>query len=331
MLLARSPLRISVGGGGTDLPSFYNGVGTTFSSLAISRYVYVSVAMRFYEQLLIKYIKLEEAETLDNLENELFREIIRAHSDQTSHLEVASFSEVPGGTGLGSSGSFSCALIAAFEAKKGFDRSADWIARAATYVEMITLSRPIGLNDQYISAHGGFKRFQVSPDGSVTTFDIALSSEAEMVLIQNWQLFFLGTTRLSSSALIRESAELNVQGKSGETRGSDLVSIGRELTDAVISADLKLSAEIIDYQFKLKLERQRGLTEPVVMEAAGHAKANGALATKLVGAGGSGFLLTLSDQPERLSKEMSAAGFTELTFEVAAEGTKVLVNDQAKT
>ena len=326
MIITRSPLRISVGGGGTDLPSFYEGHGTTFSSLAISRYVYTSVSQRFFDRILIKYLQNEEVDNLDDIKNDLFREIIRFVSGDIKSLEISTFSEVPGGTGLGSSGSFSCALILSlFELQKkqiGVAR----IAELATHIEKDILLRPIGLQDQYISAYGGFHEFCVTKSGVVQPRRIQLSEFAKNKIERNWQLFFLGATRSSSVSLETEGKALSSKPDIVSPDGAALVELGKEFTNFVKLGDLDACGRIIQDQFERKLERQKGLTDSVVFDAKATALKYNALGCKLVGAGGTGFLLVLSENPEDISREFDTRGYKELTFSVSETGTETLLN-----
>ena len=328
MIITKSPLRISIGGGGTDLKSFYQNKGTVFSSIAIDKYVYISLATRFYDEILLKYSITEKVRNIYDIKNELFREIIKRYSNLKKKLEITSFSEVPSGTGLGSSGSFSCAMIKAFYEFNSKKISASQLAKEATIVERDILKKPIGLQDQYISAYGGFREFKVNKNGFVRSKLINLKSNSRNLIKYNFQLFFLGNSRLSDKILASDQAFFKKLNKKKDSSYADLISLGLEINNAIINADMISIAKIMNIQQSLKEKRHLSLTEDIVKEAIKYAKINGAMGAKLIGAGGTGFLMTLSQCPDHLLKKMKKKNFQDLKFDIANKGTTVLHYDK---
>ena len=167
MIITRSPLRISLGGGGTDLPSYYREHGGFLIAAAIDKYVYINVHRRFVDGFLLKYSHLEEAATIDEIKHPIIREALKLAGVQERNLEITSMADIPAGTGLGSSGSFTTALLKALHAlRKNLVHPAE-LAEQACHIELEKLREPIGKQDQYIAAYGGITCFHFLPDGQV--------------------------------------------------------------------------------------------------------------------------------------------------------------------
>src|SRR5256714_10398001 len=206
MIISRSPLRISLGGGGTDLPSYYRKHGGFLIAAAIDKYVYINVHRRFVEGFLLKYSHLEEAATIDEIRHPIIREALRITEVQERNLEITSMADIPAGTGLGSSGSFTTALLKALHAlKKNLIHPAE-LAEQACCIELEKLGEPIGKQDQYIAAYGGITSFRFLPDGRVEAAPLAISEETLFNLEDNLLLFFTGYAR-SASAILKEQDE----------------------------------------------------------------------------------------------------------------------------
>src|SRR5262245_54586114 len=177
MIIARSPLRISLGGGGTDLPSYYQDHSGLVLAAAIDKYVYITLHQRFVPRILLKYSQMEEVDSVEQIKHPLIREALRLVGCTTSHLEMTSMADIPAGTGLGSSGSFTTALLKALHAlNKNLVDPAE-LAEQACYIELDILQEPVGKQDQYIAAFGGITHFRFMPNGQVEAWPLKIDNE----------------------------------------------------------------------------------------------------------------------------------------------------------
>src|SRR4026209_1657675 len=206
MIITRSPLRISLGGGGTDLPSYYRNHGGFLIAAAIDKYIYITVHRRFVDGFLLKYSHLEEVSSIDEIEHPIIREALKLAGVSERNLEIASMADIPAGTGLGSSGSFTTALLKALHAlRKNLVHPAE-LAEQACHIELEKLGEPIGKQDQYIAAYGGITCFRFMPNGQVEAWPLKISEETLYDLEDNLLLFFTGYSR-SASAILQEQDE----------------------------------------------------------------------------------------------------------------------------
>ena len=203
MIITRSPLRVSLGGGGTDLPSYSRDHGGFLIAGAIDKYVYINIHPRFVDGFLLKYSHMEEAASIDDIRHPIIREALRAAEIHARNLEITSMADIPAGTGLGSSGSFTTALLKALHAFNKNVIHPDQLAEQACHVEIDRLKEPIGKQDQYIAAFGGITCFEFGQDGSVRASRLAISEETLFDLEDNLLLFFTGYSR-SASAILKE-------------------------------------------------------------------------------------------------------------------------------
>ena len=194
MIITRTPLRISIGGGGTDLPSYYEQFGGFVVSAAISQYIFVSINRMFAPGYTLKYSSLENVQTVDEIRHPILREALRRYNGE-GHLEIASIADVPAGTGLGSSGTFTVGLLKALLAYKRKHVSAADLAEEACDIEINVLRQAVGKQDQYIAAFGGLTAFDFHPDGSVTAKPLAISNDTLLDLEHNMLMFFTGYSR----------------------------------------------------------------------------------------------------------------------------------------
>ena len=210
MLIARSPLRITLGGGGTDLPSYYEHHSGFLVAAAIDKYVYITLHQTFSQELIIKYSKLERAQTVEEIEHPIVREALKLVLGQAAGLEITSMADIPAGTGLGSSGSFTTALLKALHAhQKNLVHPAE-LAEQACDIELNRLHEPIGKQDQYIAAYGGITCFKFLPGGRVEAWPLKISEETLYNLEDNLLLFFTGYSR-SASKILKEQDDRTTQ------------------------------------------------------------------------------------------------------------------------
>ena len=325
MYISKAPLRISIGGGGTDLPAFYENSGTTFSSLAIDKYITVVITERFTEKFFIRYLENEEVSNVYEINHDIIRTVLQKKLKPKQYLEIASFADVPGGTGLGSSGTFTVALLSALNAYLGRKSDQFGLAQEATQIEMNDLQRPIGLQDQYIAAFGGFTKFNVTKSGFVKPQIIQLHPMAKDMVNKNLLLFYCGDQRDASKLLQFEKTEILSEIKSlHKNTYKDVLLLGKEMTESIQIGNIKEYGRILGEYWAVKRERQKHYTDTVVNEIYEIGLQNGALGGKLVGAGGNGFLLFATEKPEILKKAMHLRGVRELNFEISEVGVSVI-------
>src|SRR5262247_1332679 len=203
MIITRSPLRVSLAGGGTDLPSYSCEYGGFLIAGAIDKYVYINVHSRFVDGFLLKYSHMEEAASIDDIRHPIIREALRLLDIRSRNLEITSMADIPAGTGLGSSGSFATALLKALHTyKKNVVHPHD-LAEQACHIEIDILKEPVGRQDQYIAAYGGITCFEFQKDGVVSPSPLSISEETLFNLEDNLLLFFTGYSR-SASAILKE-------------------------------------------------------------------------------------------------------------------------------
>jgi D-glycero-alpha-D-manno-heptose-7-phosphate kinase len=324
MIITRSPLRISLGGGGTDLPSYYQEHTGFLIAAAIDKYVYITLHQTFVPELIIKYSKLERVLTVDEVEHPIIRESLRLVGIEAPSLEITSMADIPAGTGLGSSGSFTTALLKAFHAhKKNLVHPAE-LAEQACEIEIQKLREPIGKQDQYIAAYGGITCFKFMPDGRVEAWPLKISEETLFNLEDNLLLFFTGYSR-SASTILREQNDKSKKADKPMTENLHFIKdLGKQSQRALEGSDLHEFARLMDVHWQRKKERSRGMSNTNINAWYDCAMANGALGGKLIGAGGGGFLMFYADDKSRLRHAMREKGLTEVRFRFDFEGTKIL-------
>ncbi len=326
MIITRTPLRISIGGGGTDLPSYYEQFGGFVLSAAISQYIFVSINRMFGSGYTLKYSSLENVQTVDEIRHPILREVLRRHNGE-GYIEIASIADVPAGTGLGSSGTFTVGLLKALLAHKRKHISAADLAGEACDIEMNILHRAVGKQDQYIAAFGGLTSFEFRPDGSVTATPLAISNDTLLDLEHNLLMFFTGYSR-SSIGVLDDQKKRSLEGDSTMIDNLHFVKqLGISSKEALESGKTHCYAELMREHWEHKRVRSRGMSNDQINHWHCVGMKNGALGGKLVGAGGGGYLLFYADDPMRLRRAMSQEGLNELRFRFDHDGSTVLVRD----
>ena len=325
MIITRSPLRISLGGGGTDLPSYYREHTGFLIAAAIDKYVYITLHDTFVPELIIKYSKLERVQTIDQIEHPIIREAMRYVGLDAPSLELTSMADIPAGTGLGSSGSFTTALLKALHAKKKNLVHAAELAEQACHIELDKLGEPIGKQDQYIAAYGGITCFRFLPDGKVEAWPLKISEETLFNLEDNLLLFFTGYSR-SASKILKEQDDRSKAADKGMVDNLHFVKdLGCQSQAALEGGDLEEFARLMDVHWQRKKERSGGMSNPQINEWYDLAMASGALGGKLIGAGGGGFLMFYASDKTKLRHAMREKGLREVRFRFDFEGTKIVV------
>jgi D-glycero-alpha-D-manno-heptose-7-phosphate kinase len=324
MIIARSPLRISLGGGGTDLPSYYEKFGGFLIAAAIDRYVYITLHETFVPGLIVKYSELERVPDASQLKHPIIREAFSLLGITDKSLELTSMADIPAGTGLGSSGSFTTALLKALHAhKKDLVHPAELAAEACD-IELNRLHEPIGKQDQYIAAYGGLTCFNFLPGGKVEAWPLKVSEETRDNLEDNLLLFFTGYSRSASAILKEQDQKSKSDDKSMIENLHFVKELGLQSKAALESGNLHEFARLMDVHWQRKKQRSGGMSNPKINEWYDLALTSGALGGKLIGAGGGGFLMFYSEDKAKLRHVMRQCGLKEVRFRFDFEGTKLI-------
>lgn len=325
MIIARSPLRITLGGGGTDLPSYYRDHEGFVISAAIDKYVFVTVMRPFTPGIFLKYSSLEHVDKVDDIQHAILREAIRMMNFRTPQIEITTLADIPSGTGLGSSGSFTTALLKALYAHRRKLLVPGELAELACEIEINRLHEPIGKQDQYIAAYGGVTCFQFHSDGAVDVVPLQIDMDTMYDLEDNLLLFFTGFSR--SAGVILKDQDARTQ-KSDPEMIQNLhyvKELGCRSQKALESGRTAEFGEIMHEHWLHKRRRSSGMSNPQIDEWYELGLKNGAIGGKLVGAGGGGFIMFYAENRKLLRQAMASAGLEEVRFRFDFEGTKVLI------
>ena len=324
MILARSPLRISLGGGGTDLPSYSREFGGLVVSAAIDKYVYVAVNRTFLPHLLIRYSRIETVSDRREIAHPILREALALLQIDDVNLEITTMADIPAGTGLGSSGSFTTALLKALYRYRRQLVEPARLAELACHIEIDLLGEPVGKQDQYVAAFGGVSCFEFRSDDTVAVEPLAVPEEALARLSDGMLMFSTGVVRRSSTLLADQDRR---------TRGRDpamlanlhaIREIGIASRAALLAGDVDELGRLMHEHWLAKRVRSTGMSSETIDGWYESARAAGALGGKLIGAGGGGFLLFLTADPARLRAALADRGLQELRFGFDFEGCKIL-------
>jgi D-glycero-alpha-D-manno-heptose-7-phosphate kinase len=324
MIITRSPLRITLGGGGTDLPSYYNEHEGFLIAAAIDRYVYITVHETFVEDLIVKYSKLERVSSAAELEHPLIRECFACVGLTGKYLEITSMADIPAGTGLGSSGSFTTALLKALHTYRHNLIHPEQLAEQACHIEIERLQEPVGKQDQYIAAFGGVTCFRFTKSG-VSAWPLALSEETRLNLTDNLVMYFTGYSRSAGSVLSEQDAKTR-KGDAGMINNLHYVKeLGLRSKEALECGNLQEFGRIMHEHWLHKRGRSSTMSNSRIDAFYDLAIENGAVGGKLIGAGGGGFLLFYTEDKRRLRHAMMGAGLKEVPLRFDFLGTQVVV------
>jgi D-glycero-alpha-D-manno-heptose-7-phosphate kinase len=327
MIITRSPLRVSLGGGGTDLPSYYREYGGFLVAAAIDKYVYITLHQTFVPDLIVKYSKLERVADASQLEHPIIREAFKHVGMTGQSLELTSMADIPAGTGLGSSGSFTTALLKALHtSQKNLVFPAD-LAEEACTIEIDRLGEPIGKQDQYIAAIGGITAFTFNQDGRVESRPVRLSEETLYNLEDNLLLFFTGYSRSASSILKDQKVRSEKNDQAMLDNLHFTKDLGHQSLAALETGNLVEFARLMDVHWQRKKARSSGMSNDRINEWYDYAMAHGALGGKIIGAGGGGFLMFYAGDKAKLRHAMRDQGLQEVRFRFDFEGTKVVAQN----
>tara|TARA_A100001388_G_C28774586_1_gene506412 strand:+ start:2880 stop:3854 length:975 start_codon:yes stop_codon:yes gene_type:complete len=324
MIITRSPLRITLGGGGTDLPSFYKKYGGFLVAGAIDKYVFTSIIKPYEDGIFLKYSKIEKKNSISRVSHPIIREALKKYDKNLKRIEITTLADVPSGTGLGSSGSFTNSLIKALFSYKNKNISAKKLAEESCNIEINKLKEPIGKQDQYISAFGGLKKIYFKKDGKVIVKKLEVKQDTYKKLEQNLLLFFTGYTRSASKILKKQNVMSNKKNPEMLKNLNEVKKIGYQSCHLLENNDLDQFGELLNYNWKKKIERSPEGVNKRIKFLYNDALNNGAIGGKLVGAGGGGFLMFYCRDKKSLKKRMSKFNIQELNFHFDNRGTKTI-------
>lgn len=314
VIFTRAPLRISLGGGGTDLPSYYSEHGGFLVSGAIDKYIFMLIHTVFQRRYKMKYSDTEDVATIADIRHPILRETLARHW-RGDPIEISVVADVPAGTGMGSSGAFTVALMKGLAHARRTSATQAWLAEAACEIEINVLKEPCGKQDQYVAAHGGICAYTFNPDGTVEVEPLELSTTTLRQLKENMLLFYTGESRAASVTL----GDQNERTRAGDVEMLDNLhrtkEMGRLSRDLLVKGDLFAYAELMHEHWMNKRQRSPGMASTGIDELYTLARRSGVVGGKLVGAGGGGFLLVYAQNPADTRQAMAAKGVTELPFD----------------
>ena len=324
MIITRSPLRITLGGGGTDLPSYYREHAGFLIAAAIDKYVYVTVMRPFVPGIFLKYSQLEHVETIDSVHHPIIREAVRMMGLRTPQIEVTTLADIPADTGLGSSGSFTTALLKALYAHRRRLLHPSELAELACDIEINKLGEPVGKQDQYIAAYGGVTCFTFHEDGRVHAEPLRARMDTLFNLEDDLLLFFTGFSRSAGSILANQKERTEQSDAAILANLHYVKDLGLRSRAALESGNTAEFGALMHEHWEHKKRRSGAMSNPQIDEWYDLGIRSGAIGGKLVGAGGGGFLMFYTEDHRRLRTAMSKAGLEEVRFRFDFEGTKVL-------
>jgi D-glycero-alpha-D-manno-heptose-7-phosphate kinase len=326
MIIARSPLRITLGGGGTDLASYYGDHEGFSVAAAIDKYVYVTVMRPFNPGIYLKYSALEHVDRVADIKHPIIREALALQNFETPQIEITTLADIPAGTGLGSSGSFTTALLKALYTHQRKVAHAPELAELACDIEINRLREPVGKQDQFIAAFGGIACLTFHKDHRVAVEPLCVSTKTIYDLEDNLLLFFTGFNRSAGSILIDQHSRSQAR-DADMLRHLDYVkALGYRSKEALESGKLEKFGELMHEHWEHKKRRSGGISNLLIDKWYSQAMRNGAIGGKLVGAGGGGFLMFYAADRNRLRQAMLQEGLEEVRFRFDFEGTKVVLS-----
>ncbi|QDC46218.1 galactokinase [Candidatus Methylopumilus universalis] len=324
MIIVRSPLRISLGGGGTDLQSYYKEHEGFLIAAAIDKYVYITINRPFLEGIYLKYSSIENVKDVSEVQHKIIREVLKMQNFRTPQIEITTLTDIPSGTGLGSSGSFTTGLLKALFSYRKRHIHQEELAALACHVEIDRLGEPIGKQDQYIAAIGGITSFAFHKDDRVISAPVNLSVDTLFDLEDNLLLFFTGFARSASSILNDQKVRSEKNDESMISNLHYVKELGYRSKNALENGDTQLFGELMHEHWENKKRRSGSMTNSDIDNWYNLAMKNGAIGGKLVGAGGGGFLMFMAKDKLKLRKAMKENGLEEVRFKFDFEGTKVI-------
>ncbi len=327
MIIVKTPLRISFVGGGSDLKAFYTHSDGQVVCTAIDKYVFAIVKERFDDMIYINYSKKETVDNVKDIQHDLVREAMKITGVQ-SGIEITTLADIPSsGSGLGSSSAITVALLHALYAYRNTLVTAEQLAREACKIEIDILGKPIGRQDQYATAYGGVNRFIFGADHSTRRIPVKMGPTAQRKFASSVLLYYTGITRSADEILSRQKS--NMDAKEKRLAMQAMVDLVEPFTGAMEEGKTSLCGDLLDRNWQLKQQMATGISNPAIDEMYARAKTAGALAGKVCGAGGGGFLLLLVPREKQNQVFEAMQSYRELPFMIEECGSKVIFDDRS--
>lgn len=322
MYFIKSPLRISLGGGGTDLPAYYNKYGGQVISTTINKFVYIIINKPFEKEFILKYSNNERVKKINKIKHKIIKKVLSEKKYKSDSLEITSLADIPAGTGLGSSGAFSTALIKGLNAYFSFQDNKSDIAAYATELESQSLNEFVGMQDQYASTYGGLNFYEFNKK-NIKIKKINIDFKFKNKLEKNLLMFYTGQNRKSSKILLNQNNKIKSKNKNILNNLHRIKQIAVEMKSAIKSKNFLEIGELLNEQWFLKRGTSEDISNFEIDEMYEYGIKNGAYGGKLLGAGSGGFLLFLAKDRLKLQKSMSKRKITEIPFLFENEGVKI--------
>lgn len=325
MIITRAPFRVSFCGGGSDLPSFYEKFGGCVLSTSIRKYMYLSMHNYFYkDKIILKYSETEIVDDYEKIKHKYFRQCLKDFA--VKGVAISSMADIPAGTGLGSSSSFTVALLQLLHAYKGEYISKYKLAKDACEVEIDKLGEPIGKQDQFAAAFGGLKFYEFQPSGFVNVEPIVMAPQSYQTLEDNILMFYLGGER-SASAILKEQTQ-NIKKVDKEKVQQQMCDLTRTLKEELQKNNVDSMGELLHENWMLKKSLASGISNPLIDLAYEKAMNAGALGGKLLGAGGAGFMIFYVKPDKQEAVRQALADLREMEFEMDNSGVSIIHIDR---
>jgi D-glycero-alpha-D-manno-heptose-7-phosphate kinase len=327
MIITRTPFRITLGGGGTDLPGYYSRHGGFVLSAALNKYMFIYLNTPIVDDLVrVKYSQSEIVEDVSELQHTLCREALRLFGIRRA-IEVISMADIPAGTGLGSSSCYLVGLLNALHTLSRKPMSRQELAEEACHIELDVLKKPIGKQDQYLAAFGGITALHIERTGAVEVESIIPNPETLEDLESRIVLFYTGLSRSTEEILALQTRDLQEDSSATASYYSQIKEIGLEIYSHLKRGNVRRFGEMLDEHWRAKKKLGAGVANPRIDRLYDVARANGALGGKISGAGGGGFFLFYAEEgKQELRRAMQAEGLREMRFRVDFEGSKILMD-----
>lgn len=326
MIITRTPLRISIGGGGTDLPSYYERFGGFVISAAIDKYVYVALHKTFQKTYMIRYSQFEMVDDVDSIKHPIVREAFKMH-EVGPYIEMVSMADIPAGTGLGSSGSFNVGLLRGIYTLKREPVTNFGLANEACKLEIDVLREPIGKQDQFIAAFGGITCFDFEKNGGVNVAPLRISNDTLADLEDNLLMFFTGYSRSASNVLSDQKKRSEKDDKEMLNNLHFIKELGQSIKETLEKGNCAEFGRLMHEHWLHKKKRSSGISSEQINRWYDIGFANGALGGKLIGAGGGGFLMFYAKDRATLREAMAKEGLSEVRFRFDHHGSRVMVEN----
>jgi D-glycero-alpha-D-manno-heptose-7-phosphate kinase len=324
VIIVRTPLRIPLGGGGTDLKSYYSRFGGYFLTAAIQQYVTIQLSSTFNGEIILKYSDQEKIKNAEEIRHPIIREALR-YFGISNGLELVSLADIPSGSGLGSSGAFTVSLVHALKVRNQIKFFGEDLAHLASKIEIDILGEPVGKQDPYACALGGIRKFEIDLKGEVRSSNLNLSQDQIQGLEQGLVMYFTGFTR-SASQVLSDQVDKSVRNDIAMLDNLHKIkAIGREIENSLKAGDFVSFAQLMDEHWKIKRNRSPGISTPEIDMLYDIGMKNGALGGKLIGAGGGGFILFYTKDRLRLERAMFERNIKGVPIHFADHGSKAWV------